>query len=231
MIFRMNTRGKVAWGVLAGLFFVLVIPAIIWLCFWSETFFSLTRRVPADVLIVKGWIGSDGIRAAAWEFKKGGYRYIVLTGGFTTGANEGDGLTYPEMVRHELVGAGIPENQVIAVTTGEIEHERTFNSAVAAWRALQTRGVHATAINVLTLGPHARRTGLVYKKVYAPAIAVGIIAFVPSWYHSEPWWLSGQRTKCLLKETVGYPFELLLNSGRASNSPVSEASLKGRAIS
>lgn len=232
---RWNTRGGVAWRVLAGLFLVfitLAIPAVIWLCSWGESFFSLTRRVSADVLVVEGWIGSDGIRAAAEEFKTGAYKYVVATGGLSIDAMAGEGLTYAEMARRELIRSGVPENQILVTAPAEIERERTFNSAVAAWRALQSRGIYPTAINVLTLGPHARRTRLVYEKVYAPAVAVGVIAFVPSWYHSEPWWLSNTRTKCLLKETVGYPFELLLNSGRLSNSPLHATSKgQGRAIS
>jgi hypothetical protein len=40
----------------------------------------LTRRLPAEVLVTDAWIGRDGIRAAAEEFKLGGYEYIVVTG-------------------------------------------------------------------------------------------------------------------------------------------------------
>jgi hypothetical protein len=232
---RSNTRTVAAWRVLVRLSLVCIIPAalgMIWLYSWAETFFSLTRRVSADVLIVEGWIGDDGIQAAADEFKQGAYKYVVATGGLTTDATAHEGLTYAEMARRELVRSGIPESQIIVAATRQIERARTFNSAAAAWRALQSRGVHPAAINVLTLGPHARRTCLVYEKVYAPGIMIGIIAFVPSWYHSEPWWRSGTRTKCLLKETVGYPFELLLNSGRFSNSPVPATSpVTGHAVS
>jgi hypothetical protein len=57
---------------------------------------------------------------------------------------------------------------------------------------------------------------LVYQKVFAPPIPVGVIAFVPSKYRIEPWWQSVTRTKCLFKEIVGYPFERLFNSGRTS---------------
>jgi hypothetical protein len=103
--------------------------------------------------------------------------------------------------------------------TGETESERTFNSAVAARCALMKRGIHPETINVFTLGPHARRTRLVYAKVYAQAAQVGVIAWIPSNYKAEPWWRSKVRTQCFLKEIVGYPFEVLLNGGRISNSP------------
>ena len=196
---------------------VLLFIPVIWLCIYGESFFSLTRRVSAQVLVVEGWIGNDGVRAAAAEFGRGGYQYIVATGG--QAEDRQDRSNYAEMAEQELIRSGIPKDKMIIAPTGEIEHERTFKSAVAAWRALKKRGIHPEAINVLTLGPHARRSRLVYAKVYAPATQVGVIAWAPSDYEAAPWWQSSSRTKCFLKEIVGYPFEVLLNSGRTSDSP------------
>ena len=196
---------------------VFLIFPVIWLCIYGESFFSLTRRLPAEVLVVEGWIGNDGVRVAAAEFERGGYRYIVATGGQTEDRQSSS--NFAEMAGRELIRRGVPEDRIIIAPTGEIEHERTFKSAVAAWRALQKRGIHPKAINVLTLGPHARRSRLVYAKVYAPTTQVGVIAWAPSEYETAPWWRSSSRTKCFLKEIVGYPFEVLLNSGRPSDSP------------
>ena len=196
---------------------VLLVSPVIWLWFCGEAFFSLTRRLPAEILIVEGWIGSDGIRAAAAEFERGGYQYILATGGQTKDWQ--DPSNFAEIAGQELIGLGIPKDRIIVAPIREVEHERTFKSAVAAWRALNQRGMHPEAINVLTSGPHARRSRLVYAKVYSPATQVGVIAWAPSDYKAEPWWRSSGRTKCFLKEIVGYPFEVLLNSGRISNSP------------
>jgi hypothetical protein len=194
---------------------VLVFP-VIWLCIYGESFFSLTRRLPAEVLVVEGWIGNTGIRAAAAEFERGGYQYIVVPGGQTDDRQSPS--NYSEMAEQELIRSGIPKDRIIIASTGEIEHERTFRSAVASWRALHMKGIDPQIVNVLTLGSHARRTRLVYAKVYAPITQVGIISWAPSEYQAEPWWRSSGRTRCFLKEIVGYPFEVLLNSGRVSNS-------------
>jgi hypothetical protein len=189
----------------------------IWLCSFGESYFSLNRRLPAEVLVVEGWIGPNGVRAAAVEFEQHSYRYLVATGGLT--GKDQDSSNYAEIAKQELVRSGVPEGRIIVASTGEIERERTFKSAVAAWRAIQRGGIHPAAINVFTLGPHARRSRLVYEKVYSLGTRVGVIAWTPSDYEDEPWWRSRGRTKCLLKETIGYPFEILLNSGRSSNSP------------
>jgi DUF218 domain len=191
--------------------------SLIWLCMYGEPFFSLTRRLPAEVLVVEGWIGDEGIGAAAVEFERGGYRYIVATGAQIP--DRRDPANYAETTEQELIRLGIPEDKIIIAPIREVEHRRTFKFAVATWLALQKRGIHPEAINVLTLGPHARRSRLVYAKVWAPSAQVGVIAWEPPNYQTEPWWRSSGRTKCLLKEVVGYPFEVLLNSGRGSSSP------------
>lgn len=188
-----------------------------WLCIYGESFFSLTRRVPAEVLLVEGWIDDQGVLAAAEEFKRSDYKYVVVTGGQTDGRQSSS--NYAEIAARELNRLGIPEDKIIIAKTEGIERQRTFKSAAAAWRALQNKGIHPKDINVLTLGPHARRSRSVYRKVFAPATDIGVIAWVPADYGSTPWWRSTRRTKCFLKEIVGYPFELLLNSGRISNSP------------
>jgi hypothetical protein len=213
---RVLPCGKSPWRLVCALC-ILVFVGAAWLWVFGEPFFSLTRRLPAQVLVVEGWIGNDGIRAAAAEFARGGYEYIVTTGGLTKDRESPS--NYADMAGQELVQCGVQRDRIIVAPTGEIEHERTFKSAVATWRALQERGIHPRAINVLTLGPHARRSQLVYTKVYAPVTQAGIIAWSPAYYHTQPWWRSSRRTKCFLREIIGYPFEALLNSGRFSNSP------------
>jgi hypothetical protein len=199
------------------IFLLLVIPGMAWFCSAGESFFSLTRRLPAEALVADGWIGRDGIRAAGEEFKLGGYEYIVVTGDMTE--EQRDHSDNAVSAEQELIGLGIPKDRIITAPSSHVAHQRTFVSVAAAWKALENKGVRPKVLNVFTLGPHARRSRLLYAKVFGPATQVGVIAFVPPEYEVEPWWLSKQRTLCLLKELVGYPFEILLNSARSSNSP------------
>jgi hypothetical protein len=202
---------------LLWIFLLPVVFSVAWLCSCGESFFSVTRRLAAEVLVADGWIGRDGIRAAAEEFKLGGYEFIVVSGDMTEERRKqsDDDLT----AEQELVGLGIPKDRIITAPNPQVSRQRTFVSVVAAWKALETRGVRPKVLNLFTLGPHARRSRLVYAKVFGPATQVGVIAFVPPEYEVKPWWLSKRRTLCLLKEFVGYPFEILLNSARSSNSP------------
>jgi uncharacterized SAM-binding protein YcdF (DUF218 family) len=202
---------------------LLAIP-VVWWWTYGESFLSVTRRLPADVLVVEGWIGRDGIRAARSEFEEYGYRYIAPTGGWTSGFWEDSLSNYAEMAAAELLRLGVPTDQIVIAPTVETESHRTFESAVAVRRALEARGIHPKTLNVFTFGPHAMRSALVYAKVLGPTTNVGVVAWLPSRYKTEAWWRSSDRARELLEETAGYLYEVLLNSGRRSNSPVEAAS-------
>jgi hypothetical protein len=204
-----------------GLFCVVILLLIptAWWFICGESFLSLTRRLPAEILVVEGWIGPDGVRAAAAEFEQHGYQYIVSTGGLTTAEGWSQpGWSYAEGADSELVRSGIPKDKIIVAPSRETEIQRTYESAVAVWRALKARGIRPDSLNVLTFGPHARRSSLVFAKVFQPT-QVGVIAWAPPGYQVVPWWRSSSRARELIEETAGYVYEALLNSGRASSSP------------
>lgn len=169
--------------------------------------------------MVEGWIGRDGVRAAGREFEQRGYQYVVATGGPASGRWEEDHSSYAEMAGRELIRSGIPADRIIVAPARDAERQRTYESATAAWRALEARGIHPRALNVFTSGPHARRSRMVVAKVYGSGTHIGVVDWTPPGYLSVPWWRSSERAKDLLAETAGYLFEVALNSGRSSNSP------------
>jgi uncharacterized SAM-binding protein YcdF (DUF218 family) len=218
---RLARRREIWCPTLLGSFCVallLIIP-MIWWCNSGESILSLTRRLPADVLVVEGWIGRDGVRAAGQEFEQRGYRYIVPTGGLTSARWGEVRWSYADIAEQELIRSGIARDRIIVAPARETESRRTYESAKAVWRALQARGIQPKALNVFTLGPHAMRSRLVFAKVNGPQTAVGVVGWIPSDYEGVPWWRSSERAKDFVTETGGYAFEALFNSGRRSNSP------------
>jgi hypothetical protein len=190
---------------------------------YGESYLAETHRVEADILVVEGWIGRKGISAAVQEFQRGGYRYIVASGGLTSGFWEGESESYAQMAASEMTRLGVPQEEIVVATSENTEKHRTFESAVAVWRTLRDAGIKPKALNVFTFGAHARRSALVFAKVNADVAKIGVIAWVPPEYQHERWWHSSERAKELLDETVGYFYELLFNSGRRSNSNLAPA--------
>jgi hypothetical protein len=204
----------------------LLFTPVVWWWSCGESFLSLTQRLPAEVLVVEGWIGRDGIRAAAAEFEQRGYRYVVASGGLSSAHWEKDPLNYAQMADGELIRLGVPKDKIIVAPSRITESRRTYESAAAVWHALQAKGLRPNSLNVFTFGAHARRSRLVFAKVEGPGTKVGVVSWSPSDYEGVPWWRSSERARELMLETVGYLFEALLNSGRSSNSPGDDASLR-----
>ncbi|HEY4300862.1 MAG TPA: ElyC/SanA/YdcF family protein [Candidatus Didemnitutus sp.] len=200
------------WGWLILAAFFLGVAAL-WL-FEAESFLSLTQREPADTLVVEAWIGFDGLSAARDEFVHGHYRYLVAAGGPSESPWDSRRWNYADEAHDFFIRQGLPADDVITARQGETRVQRTHATAVAAREALAARGLHPSAINVFTAGPHARRSRLIFAKVFRPGTKVGVVSWVPARRAEGPWWRSSIRSEDLVKETVGYLFELLFSSGR-----------------
>jgi hypothetical protein len=128
------------------------------------------------------------------------------------------------MAADRLVQFGVLRDQILTAKPIEAEGHRTFQSAAAVWRVLKAKNIFPASINVFTFGMHAQRSRLVYAKVFEPEAKVGVISWVPPNYTTRRWWHSSERATEMLRESLGFLFELLLNSGRTSNSPLSGTS-------
>ena len=196
------------------LFCVVVVPVMLW-GWLGERFLAHTERLPADTLVIESWIQPDALHAAAAEFRSGGYRHLVVTGGLTGSKGTLRRKRYADLSQRELGEAGIAKDKIIVAEMPDVDRQRTYAMAVAVRAALHAQNVHPGALNVFTAGAHARRSRLVYTKVFGSEVKVGSISWTPTdRAASAAWWRSSERTVELTKETVGYLSELLFNSGR-----------------
>jgi hypothetical protein len=188
-----------------------------WIAF-GESYLSLTDRLPPDVLVVEGWIGLEGVRAATAEFAEHGYRYIVATGELHSDSWEETHPSLADLTARELIRLGVPVERIVVAPAKESKMHRTYESCIAVRQALLDRGIRPKTLNIFTLGPHARRSWLTLSRVEGPATKVGVISWMPATYRGLPWWSSSWRAKMLMTEGFGYVYEALLNSGRGFGS-------------
>lgn len=209
-------RKTVWWPTGLGWCCLLVPPGFLlasWV-FLGETFLASTNRVEADTLVVEGWIGRESLPFVKEEFERGDYKQLVVTGGLTGHSWSQDRWSVTEIARKELVRLGFPTNKLVLAPCPDVENQRTYESAVAAKRLMDTQSLHPKAINVISRGPHVRRTYLVYRKVFGPSVKIGAISWNPYAGHGNAWWRNSVRSKELLDETFGFAYEALLGSGR-----------------
>ena len=181
----------------------------------ANRFLSMSRPVEANVLVVEGWLPDYALQEAVNEFRNGHYQYLVASGGpiekghFITGYD-----TYAAIAAATLRKLGFPNDRLIEAPAAKTFRNRTFESAKRVRTKLNDLGLNLQGLNVVSEGPHARRTWMVYRKVFGQMTEVGVIAVTPQNYDPERWWASNEGLKSTLTEGLGWAYELLLNSGR-----------------
>jgi hypothetical protein len=214
---RLWTRREVLCPTLAGWALLVLVAggagAGWWWC--GEDFLAVTNRPGNEVLVVEGWIGHDGVRAAAAEFRSGRYHYAVATGGGMARESwDAVKLSYAEVAERDLLAAGVPRTAVILAIPRETEEQRTFECAMATRSALARQSISPHFLTVFTIRAHARRSRAIFAKAAPSGTKVGVIAWRPPDEGAGPWWHSSDRAEEFLKETVGTLYEFLCDSGR-----------------
>jgi len=162
-----------------------------------HSFLSLSEPVQAQILAVEEWIPVPALESAASEFKGHGYiRLVVL----------GDEKRWVVPILKE---AGVDERRIVKVPSRPVLKDRTFALAVALRDWLLASGMSGKAINVYTLGAHARRSAQLFRKALGPDFTVGIISCPDPYYDPNQWWESTEGFKTVIDETFAYIYTQL----------------------
>ena len=178
---------------------------------WACPFLSVTHRVPANFLIVEGWVPPYALTRAESEFKSGGYRKIL-----TSGCRADDvwdskpDLTYADMAAARFKELGMPTNDVSAAPCLDERRDRTYSSALAVKEWLEKHGESVTSLDVLTLGPHARRTRLLYREAFGSGVKIGIISVENREYDPSHWWWYSEGVREVTGEAIAYIYAKFL---------------------
>jgi hypothetical protein len=183
---------------LAGaLLFVLAVESVM-------PFLAPTRPVPGSFLVVEGWVPDYALEEAMRVFRKGGYRKLLVTG---TEIEQGKHIsvekTYAQLAASTLRHAGFDEEHLVVLPSPKVERDRTYTTALAVKRWLQANDT-SDALDVFTMGPHARRTWVLYKLAIGRPYKIGVISLPSRDYDAEHWWKSSQGVRETIDETVAY---------------------------
>ena len=177
-------------------------------------FLAITRPVGARLLVVEGWMPSFAYREAASVFRNGGYAKVVAVGVLKEdGAAGGDPTE--DFAVDKLARNGVPQDVISKASYPAIQADRTYHAAMAvkAWLAEQPAPV--TSVDVVTLGPHARRTRVLYEKALGDGVDVGVIAVRDFRIDPERWWRTSQGARSVIGEAIGYVYARFLFSPSA----------------
>jgi uncharacterized SAM-binding protein YcdF (DUF218 family) len=174
-------------------------------------FLTVSDSVPGGVLVVEGWVPDYVMQAAAAEFKQNHYAKL-----FVTGIPLAQGTLLSEYTNHAYVGAatllklGLTTNDVQAVPTDQIRRDRTYNMALSLKKWLREHDLSPTKVNLITAGPHSRRSRLLFEKALGKGVTVGVLAIPGNEYDKRHWWNSSEGVRVVIGEALAYGYARLL---------------------
>ena len=168
-------------------------------------FLAKNLPVNAKILVVEGWLPDYAIQSAAEEFRQGSYKKIITIGGsLPRGYHLSEYKTFAKLAAATLTELGINQEHLVILSDYSDSQARTYNSASILNQWLSTSDFHITAINLFTIGTHARRSWMLFKEILEPKISVGIISVQPLNYEERTWWKSSEGFRTVISEMLAY---------------------------
>jgi len=178
-------------------------------------FLAPVAPVGGGVLVVEGWGGGPAFDEALRRYHSGDYDHFIATGGpIERDSPIAAAHTWARYAAAVLVERGIPESAIAIVETPLWEHDRTFRSALAVrdWLAAQHEPI--ARLDVVTLGPHGRRSRRLYERAFDGAVAVGVVSATPEDYDAARWWRTSEGTRAVLTEGIAWAWSVAFDPSR-----------------
>ena len=191
---------------------LLAIALLFWFTlFRLESFFAHSAPVKAEILLVEGWISDDALKGAIAEFNNHPYELLITAGSdFGRGEYLSEYKDFAHLSAASLITFGFNPQQIQPIRIPLIERDRTLNSALEVKRWLQENKFDVSGINIYSENVHARRSWLIYQKVFKPEVKIGVIAHPAITYNPQRWWASTDGFKRVIGECIAYIYTVFL---------------------
>ncbi len=175
------------------------------------TFLAVTESCPGGVLVVEGWAPDYALRHAVDEFRTNHYEKVFVTGvPVDYGGPLSQYKTYAEIGSATLIAMGLDSNAVQGVSAPQVPRDRTYASAAALAKWFREHGGPPARVNLMTEGPHARRSRLLFENALGTQTVVGIIAVPPRDYPPNRWWRYSSGVRTVTSEFIAYLYAKLI---------------------
>ena len=168
-------------------------------------FLSINDPVPGGVLVVEGWVPPYAAREALDEFQRHPYLGIYVTGEPIEEDNPYIGFrNFADFTVAKLSKMGAPAESLHAVPGPFVGKDRTYSMAATLKQRLEADGISTAKINVVSVGPHSRRSRLLYQLAFGPHSQIGMMGIVDREFDPAHWWRSSAGVRTVISETIAY---------------------------
>ena len=158
-------------------------------------------------MIIEGWIEDAALTQAISLYTDGDYEGIYTTGvpldvGSPWLSNVcRDDHRASDCTRH-------PSDEIRTVSATYAQRDRTYRAALALRDALHADGITEGELHLISVGPHGRRSQLLFRTALGEGFSIGISALPDSSYPSEKWYQYSEGVRAVLAESIAYLYAL-----------------------
>jgi hypothetical protein len=162
------------------------------------------------VMVVEGWIHDFALDEAVMIYRAGNYSKIVCTGvPIETGSYIQQFKSYPEMTAARLRKMGIPDDRIVVTVADGNKNDRTYLAAVAMREGIMAYNIAETNLHLVTVGPHGRRSRMLFKKALGKDYHIGVTCLDESTYNADNWYTCSEGVRSVIAEFIAYTYAKL----------------------
>ncbi|GJM30500.1 MAG: hypothetical protein DHS20C17_31350 [Cyclobacteriaceae bacterium] len=168
-------------------------------------FLAINKPLKKNTLVIESWIPDIAIPSLIDKARDGDYRRIVVAGGRELkGSYLSDFETTADRLRATLILLGLDSTMIYVVRNQAVVKDRTYNSAVSVSTWIRQFNKSIDTLDVATIGPHARRSKMLFELALSQDIKVGVICIDDLEYNPNRWWQSSTGFKSVVGECISY---------------------------
>jgi hypothetical protein len=196
------------WAVVVGL----AVLAAVGVGRTIHPFLAIIAPVEGPVVVVEAWVPPAILKATALRYQNDASSVFYCVGGPTdekfdsTRVEDTSAFEAAEVLR----SYGIPDSRIQPVPTAAPVRDRTYTTAVALRDWFRDRGQSVHALTVVTEGPHARRSRILFQKAFDSDVEIGVVGIPDPTYDAAHWWRSSEGIKVVISESAAYLFTRFL---------------------
>jgi len=192
-----------------GRFFVLLFLGMVLLLFFKRVhvFLAVNNPVDADILVVDGFLPGYAYDSIQSLVVSNTYKLVLTTGvdiDYTFTSD--DAFNTADFSYKVLSSKSLGECRLERAPAGRINKDRTFHSALSAREWLNRNGYANESLNVFSMGGHARRSWLLYRKAFGEEREIGIIALEDQSYDSKSWYNHSKGVRLVMSEFIAFAY-------------------------
>lgn len=190
------------WG---WLLILLIIIGIFWFALMvTYPFLSYEKPCSSKVLVVEGWLPDSGLKEAITHYRQNNYNTLIITGipitqwsyssPFSNMADASAGSLRELHFTDSIYTVHIPST---------ILRDRTYATAIALKMKWDELDIPEQDFDLFTMGAHARRSYLMFEKVFDDHIK-GLVAVNDESFDAKHWYSSSRGFRTVFSELISF---------------------------